>query len=119
MNARGPKRKGDFVEREIAGMLTAAGIPSWRVPLSGAAGGDFVGDIRVGVECWRAECKARKAGDGWRTLERWLAGSRLLFLRRNGERRPLVVLEWDAFVELAQNSEILGRVDDAMGAVAV
>ena len=46
MNARNRKIKGSRVEREIVNALKAAGIPAFRVPLSGA--GAIYGDVKFG-----------------------------------------------------------------------
>ncbi len=93
------KRKGDRCEREIVELHRAAGIPAHRVPLSGSVGGVYGGDLRIAGSL-RAEVKARACGSGFATLERWLAGSDLLFLRRD-RSSPLVVLPWDTYLHLA------------------
>jgi hypothetical protein len=110
------KAKGTRVERELTDKLTAKGIPSRRVIMSGAAGhidSRFKGDIQVGVlpsgveteredgiDClFLAEVKARKTGAGFTVLERWLDGNELLFLRRDG-RSAIVVMEWDIFTDI-------------------
>lgn len=85
------RRKGGRVEREIVALLTEAGLPAERVPLSGSAGGSFTGDIRVGP--WLAEVKARKSGAGFKTLEGWLGSNDLLVLKRN-HAEPMVLLPW-------------------------
>jgi hypothetical protein len=65
------------VERELVNELVELGLPCFRVPLSGAAGGQWSGDIRVPLlgRDYRVEVKAR--GDGFRQLYNWLAGSDL------------------------------------------
>lgn len=93
------KRKGYRVERDIAVALTEAGVPTQRVPLSGAVGGGFAGDLRVGS--YHAEVKARGNGGGFATIERWLGGNHLLFLKRD-RAEPLVVMPMSVFVELAR-----------------
>jgi hypothetical protein len=50
-----------------------------------------------------AEVKARKNGNGFTTLETWLADYDCLFLRRNNAD-PLVVLPWRAWRSLLQRS---------------
>ena len=65
------KRKGNRIERELVQRHKAAGIDAERVPLSGAAGGTFTGDLRIQGDL-KAEVKARAGGDGFKTLERWL-----------------------------------------------
>lgn len=44
----------------------------------------------------RCEVKMRSGGDGFRTLEKWLADNAALFLRR-GRQSPLVVLPWETW----------------------
>ena len=95
------KRKGDRVEREIVEALRTIGVDAHRVPLSGAVGGDYSGDLRLTVAGRRfvAEVKARAGGDGFKTLEKWLAENDLLVLRRD-RAEPLIVLPWATFALL-------------------
>ena len=46
-----------------------------------------------------AEVKARKDGQGFVQLERWLGGFDLLFLRRNNAE-PMILLPWRVWAEL-------------------
>jgi len=93
------RRKGDRVEREIVALHVEMGIHSERVPLSGASryrdnGADV--DIYINgrdLEPIVAEVKARKSGEGFKQLERWLGAYDALFLRRN-LAEPIVVLPW-------------------------
>lgn len=91
------KIKGDRCEREIVTLHQAIGITAQRVPLSGAAGGLFSGDVVIGD--MRAEVKARKSGDGFKTLETWLGNNDLLFLKRD-RQKPIVVLPWATYQKL-------------------
>lgn len=92
------RRKGDRIERELVDLHRALGIPAERVPLSGSAGGSFTGDLRIdGIGT--AEVKARAGGEGFVTLERWLADHDALFLRRD-RAKPLVVLPWATYARL-------------------
>lgn len=102
------KTKGTRIEREIATKLTEAGIPSKRIVMSGAAArydSRLTGDIDVGViednPLFKAEVKARKDGKGFAQLERWQGDNDLLFLRRN-HRDPMVVMDWDVFLEIME-----------------
>ena len=95
--------KGARRERELVKRLNDASIHAERVPLSGAAGGQFGGDIRLGYE-YVAECKARKNGSGFATLEGWLAGNDFLFLQRD-RADPFVCMTWDNFVRLFRSAE--------------
>ncbi len=89
--------KGNRIEREIVHRHLDMGIAAERVPLSGAAGGSFKGDIQIGD--LRGEVKARRAGQGFKTLERWLGDNDLLFLRRD-RAEPLVVMDWKTYSKL-------------------
>jgi len=85
------RRKGLDRERELAHLLGGR-----RVPLSGAAGGDYIGDVKGLGLTW--EVKAR--GDGFRELYRWLDGVDALALR--ADRRPwLVVVPLTVFSDFA------------------
>ena len=90
--------KGQRLEREIVHRLQEAGIPAERVPLSGAAGGSYTGDILV-ADTYTAEVKARASGEGFATIDRWLGTNDMLFLRRD-RQPPVVVLPWEQFVAL-------------------
>lgn len=82
MIPRGPRRKGSRIEREIVQAHRDRGIHAERVPLSGAVGGSFTGDVVIAGRL-RAEVKARRSGSGFATLERWLGENDCLFLRRD------------------------------------
>ena len=99
-----PKRKGSRIEREIVQRHLKLGIHAERVPLSGAAGGSFSGDVDIyafgkndAPLC--GEIKARKGGAGFATMERWLSDNDILFLRRD-RAEPLVVLPWATWERL-------------------
>ena len=93
--------KGLRLERELVHLHHDAGIPCERVPLSGAAGGSYAGDLRIADEL-RGEVKGRSTGDGWQLIGRWLADHDLLFLRQD-RRTPLVVMPWALYVRLMQS----------------
>lgn len=93
--------KGARVEREMVDRHKAIGVHAARVPLSGAAGGRFSGDVDVyafGPDAAPlvGEVKARKDGAGFATLERWLGDNDLIFLRRD-RAAPMVVLPWSTW----------------------
>ena len=98
------RQKGDRIEREIVKLHVDIGVEAARVPLSGAAGGRFSGDIDLypfGSEAAPlvAEVKARKDGAGFVQLERWLGENDALFLRRN-LADPMVVLPWATWARI-------------------
>ncbi len=97
--------KGQRRERQVVALHTGIGIHAERVPLSGASryqgnGGDL--DVypfsRDGPPLC-GEVKARASGEGFKTLERWLADNDMLFLVRD-RQEPMVVLPWATWERL-------------------
>jgi Holliday junction resolvase len=103
------RRKGDRCEREIVALHKDIGVHCERYPLSGASrfrgsGHDLDIYARGKDEApFVAEVKARKNGNGFTTLETWLADYDCLFLRRN-HADPLVVFPWRVWRSLLQRS---------------
>jgi Holliday junction resolvase len=99
------RNKGARIEREIVELHRGLGLRAERVPLSGATRYQGNGaDIDVypfGPDeapiC--GEVKARAAGAGFVTLERWLGENDVLFLRRNSAE-PVIVLPWATWARL-------------------
>lgn len=95
--------KGARRERELVARHVKAGIHAERVPLSGAAGGSYSGDLTVTPANWgaplRCELKARKTGAGFIQIETWLAGNDVLFLHRD-RAAPLAVVPWEVWLDL-------------------
>jgi|TARA_R110002020_G_scaffold36666_2_gene110408 hypothetical protein len=91
------REKGLRIEREIVNKLRAFGVPAERVPLSGAAGGSYTGDLLVSGE--KAEVKGRKDGTGFALLYRWIEGVKYLIVKTDREQ-PLVVMELDQFASI-------------------
>ncbi len=90
--------KGLRAEREFAKLMGGE-----RVPLSGAAGGSFSGDVEA--QGLRFECKAR--ADGFKQLYAWLDGSDALALK--ADRRPwLIVVPLEKWRELTAGSDANG-----------
>ena len=99
-----PRRKDNRAERAIVKFLQDRGFAAERVPLSGAAGGSYVGDITIPllgiVRC--AEVKAR--AKGFRQLYDWLEGRDLLIVRAD-RSEPLVVIRVKLTAEIAAKAE--------------
>jgi len=91
----GRRRKGSRIERMVVQRHQESGIPAQRIPLSGAMA-NYKGDVQVGP--LRCEVKARKNGEGFAVISRWLAGNDLLFLARDGITQPMVVMEWGTYI---------------------
>lgn len=91
MPGKAPRRKGFDAERELARLLGGR-----RIPLSGAAGEDYAGDIEVpglGI----GEVKRRR--DGFRQLYGWLEGRDFLAVRAD-RKDWLIVIPIERFKEL-------------------
>ena len=78
--------KGKRNECAIVNLLKDAGLAAERVPLSGAAGGQFAGDILMGGKRYEAKIRA----SGFKQIYEWLADHRGLFIR--GDRRELLIV---------------------------
>ena len=97
--SRSQRRKGVERERALVNLHRKLGVHAERVPLSGAAryqGGSHDVDIYpFGRDAGAlvGEVKARKNGEGFVTIENWLAENDLLFLWRD-RTDPLIVIPW-------------------------
>lgn len=100
------KRKGTYSENKIVKLLNESGIPSERMPLSGAMK-RFPGDIAIGGDVldfnYIGEVKFRKNGQGYRMLERWIKKADILFLDKNYDE-PLVVIRFSLLSKLLKRS---------------
>jgi Holliday junction resolvase len=104
IGGRAPKAKGSRFERALVRLLQDHGLASERVPLSGAVGGRYSGDLTcplLGVDR-TVECKSRK--DGFRELYSWLQARDLLVVKSD-RRDALVVLPLKLAVEIAMAAE--------------
>src|SRR6516162_5943960 len=100
MSGRRSRRKGARTERGIVNALLANGIAAARVPLSGAAGGRFAGDIILPL-LGRDLCVEVKArADGFRELYHWLNGRDVLIVKAD-RQEPLVVVRLSLATEIA------------------
>lgn len=107
------KEKGDRFERAIVKLFKFAGFNAQRVPLSGAAGGRYDGDIECewfDGEKLKIECKVR--AHGFKKIYEWLEGKSGLFI--TGDRSPtLVIIRGSDFFDLMRRahglSETQGR----------
>lgn len=92
------KAKGSRIEREVRDLHLALDIPAKKMPLSGALGGEYAGDLQI-ADRFIAEVKSRKGGQGFSMINKWLGDNDMLFLRANHDDVK-VVLPWNVYVEL-------------------
>ena len=101
MSGRRSRSKGARTERGIVNALQASGIAAVRVPLAGAVGGRFAGDIVLPL-LGRDLCVEVKArADGFRELYCWLAGRDVLIVKAD-RQEPLVVVRLSLAAEIAK-----------------
>ena len=72
---RKSRSKGLLNERQIVNLLKEIGLTAQRVPLSGAAGGLFAGDIVIDGQVYEAKIKAT----GFKQIYDWLDDNAGLF----------------------------------------
>ncbi len=101
MSGRRSRSKGVRTERSIVNALRASGIMAVRVPLSGAAGGRFSGDIVLPLMGRDLSIEVKARADGFRELYCWLNGRDVLIVKAD-RQEPLVVLRLSLAVEIAK-----------------
>lgn len=103
-------RKGANVERQMVKRHQDLGIHAQRVDARlGQFGADKSHDIDVYARgkdeaplC--GEIKARKNGEGFMTLERWVGDNDFLLLKRNNAD-PIVTMPWRVWAELLERAK--------------
>jgi Holliday junction resolvase len=106
MGGRASRNKGAREERALVRLLQAAGFAAERIPLSGACGGRFSGDVSVpllGVDR-RVEVKVR--ADGFREFYQWLNDVDFLVVRSD-RHEPLVVVPLRLALEIGKAAETM------------
>jgi hypothetical protein len=104
MSGRKSRDKGNRAERAIVRFLQDRGFAAERIPLSGAAGGSYVGDVTVPVLNVDRVVEVKCRADGFRELYKWLEARDLLIVRAD-RREPLVVLSLKLAAEIAAKAE--------------
>jgi hypothetical protein len=94
--------KGQRNEQAIVNMLKEAGLPAERVPLSGACGGLFSGDLVIDGQRFEAKIRAI----GFRQIYTWFADHHGLFIRSD-RRELLIVLRAADWIELRRRHDEL------------
>jgi len=97
---RKPRDKGNRAERAIVRFLQDRGFAAERVPLSGSAGGSYLGDLTIPVIGVDRVVEVKCRADGFRELYRWLIERDILIIRAD-RSEPLVVLPLKLAAEIA------------------
>jgi Holliday junction resolvase len=97
---RASRDKGNRAERAIVKFLQDRGFAAERVPLSGSAGGSYLGDLTVPVLNVDRVVEVKVRANGFRELYRWLDQRDILIVRAD-RSEPLVVLPLKLAAEIA------------------
>lgn len=101
VNGKAMRAKGDRFEREVVAACLTAGVEAQRVPLSGAAGGLFSGDVQIEMAGRRRKLECKVRARAWLDLYGWLVGNFALVIKRDREE-PLVVMRLSDFLDLTK-----------------
>ena len=98
------RQKGDRFELKCVDAFIEHGIPSQRVPLSGAAGGLFKDDLRAQIKGNDWKIEAKKRGDGFKNIYKWLDDHHALII--GADHKPaLIVMPLDQFAKLVGSND--------------
>jgi Holliday junction resolvase len=102
--------KGARFEREVVNTFQSEGIAAERIPLSGAAGGKFVGDVSVPILGIDRTLECKKRADGFREIYGWLSEHYGLVIA--ADRKPaLMVLTLERFIDILHAAEQFKSAD--------
>lgn len=102
------REKGNRTERALVRTLQDHGFGAERVPLSGAAGGSYVGDVTIPLLGADRTIEVKARADGFRELYKWLEGRDVLVVKAD-RREPLVVIPLRFAVDVARAAEKANR----------
>ncbi|MBR0797308.1 hypothetical protein JQ615_18120 [Bradyrhizobium jicamae] len=104
MSGKKSRDKGNRAERAIVRYLQERGFAAERVPLSGAAGGSYLGDVTIPVLGVDRVAEVKVRATGFSQLYTWLEARDLLIVRAD-RREPLIVLPLRLAAEIAAKAE--------------
>ena len=102
---KAPRAKGDRFERAIVKLLQDKGLGAERVPLSGSAGGSYLGDLTCPCLGRDLVVEAKARADGFSQLYQWLQDRDVLVVKAD-RRDALVVIPLKLAVEILAAAEI-------------
>lgn len=91
MSGKKSRDKGARSERAIVNLFRDHGVASERVPLSGAAGGSFAGDIIVDLAGKQITLEAKVRAGGFKQIYEWL-GNNFGLVIKSDRNPPLIVI---------------------------
>jgi Holliday junction resolvase len=97
---RKSRDKGNRAERAIVKFLQERGLAAERVPLSGSAGGSYLGDLTVPVIGVDRVIEVKVRAKGFSQLYDWLIDRDILIVRAD-RSEPLVILPLKLAAEIA------------------
>jgi Holliday junction resolvase len=101
---RASRDKGNRLERALVKLLQDRGLGAERVPLSGAAGGSYAGDLTVPILGRDLVVEAKARANGFARLYEWLEDRDVLVIKAD-RRDALVVLPLRLAAEIAVAAE--------------
>src|SRR5208283_5763067 len=101
---RASRDKGNRLERAIVRLLQDHGLGAERVPLSGAVGGSYLGDLTVPVIGRDLVVEAKARADGFAQIYAWLEARDVLVVKAD-RRDALVILPLRLAAEIAAAAE--------------
>jgi hypothetical protein len=104
VGGKASRQKGNRAERALVKFLQSRGFAAERVPLSGSAGGSYLGDLTVPILNVDRVVEVKCRADGFRELYRWLIDRDILIVRAD-RSEPLVVLPLKLAAEIAAKAE--------------
>jgi hypothetical protein len=96
---RKSRDRGNRAERAIV-KLKDHGFAAERVPLSGAAGGSYLGDVTIPILGVDRVAEVKRRADGFRELYRWLTDRDILIVKAD-RAEPLVIVRLAFAAEVA------------------
>lgn len=97
---RKSRDKGNRAERALVRAFQNGGLAAERVPLSGATGGRYSGDLTVPILGRDHVVEVKVRATGFSQLYEWLEGRDLLVVRAD-RKQPLVVIPLDLAIDIA------------------
>lgn len=104
MSGRRSRDKGARTERHLVNYLQGEGFAAERVPLSGASGGRFKGDVSVPIIGADRRLEVKCRADGFREFYKWLDGH-FAVVSKADRQEPLVTLRLRDAVEILKHAE--------------